>query len=721
MGLHRTGRLVAPLVALGVALSSGPVGAEVYDVPILVETEEDILDLFSNGDLTEGERDLLLDLIEKKVDLNRAGRDDLFELPGITYPMADAIIEAREARGGWFASVSNLEDVVGLPSDVLAQIRVFLYVVSRTPPPPPIGGSVRVKVAEAIGDEGGPVAYLRLRLDGWDDLVGFGYVGIVHEAPGQPRFVDTGAEQYMIADASAYTYEYAPKVYLWLDTELWDKARGAFIIGSYNAGFGERLVLDTTTRRRPYGWYSDDLVSDSIDTRKVDFNPRKGLFGAAAQLTEMHLTDDVWMDVTALFSWWRYHQYMYDYQPNRTYFSDEDADGGEKSCYGEGRCFAYETFPNVYDELLVGGNWTTRFGGRAHFGVTGYWAKTHFQFGDGEVHWAPSASLPYRDSFWTIGADAAWGTGIVDLFFEYARTDNGGNGAVLRSMLDLEPVDLEIALRYYDDTYDNPHGRGEAAPDELLGRRARDEVGGRVRMVAKAFRWWKAQAVLNVWNHPTIDRTDLEASTRQDFEPIRELRLSTWVKYNDKDLTEGGREQDYGLSTDIDLDSAFETFLDEGLTPDEAAVAAANEASTYGQGMKVDWGLQTTLRAIPLTTITAYYKMSWKDIKKYEDKFQTDYSTWLRIGVRPVPFLGFSTRVKLANEDIESVEEDTDGDGVPDQESGDEWVEWYARVDFNILKYVKGYVRYDLRWFFDASPPERNPEHVIRGVVDVKF
>lgn len=709
-------------LALALVLAvSGLARAEVYDVPILVDTEEDILDLFQNGDITEGERDLLIDLLLDKLDLNKADRDDLFELPGVTYSIADAIIQAREDRDGWFPTIASLEEVVGLPDDVLVQIRPFLYVASRTPPPPPVGGSVRIKFGDSLSDDYDPAAYIRLRLDGWDDLVGFGYVGILHQSPGELSTIDVGGDTALIADAPSYTYEYAPKVYLWLDTELFDRARGAFIIGSYTAGFGERLVLDTTNKRRPYGWYSDDLIQDSLDTRKADFQPRKGLFGAAFHLTELHFSNDVWLDVAGLFSWWRYHQYQYDFTPNRTYLSEEDAAAGEDSCFSEGRCFAYETFPNVYDELLTGGNLTTWFGGRSHVGVTGYWAKTHFQTGDGLIKWSPSAGFPIRSSFWTIGADVAWGMGIVDLFAEYARTDNGGNAAVLRSELDLDPIDLELSFRYYEDTYDNPHGRGEAAPDELLGRRARDEVGGRARMVAKAFRWWRAQLKVDVWNHPTIERTDMEAVTRHDFDPIRELRLSTWVKYNDKDLSVGGRNEDYGLSTDIDLDSAFDNFIDEGLTEDEAAIAAAREADTFGKGMKLDWGLQATLRAIPLTTVTAYYKMSWRDIKKYEDQFQTDYSTWLRLQVKPLPYLGFTTRVKVANEDIDSVEEDTDGDGVPDAESGDEWVEWYARLDFAILRYVRAYARYDLRWFFDAAPPEKNPEHVIRAVVDVKF
>ena len=707
--------VAAALMVLGAPRATR---AEVYDVPILVDNEEDIIDLFESGAISEGERDLLIDLLQDKIDLNEADRDTLFELPGVTYGIADAILAARKDRN-WFKSVADLEDVVGLPSDVLEQIRPFLYVVSRTPPPPPIGGSVRVKVADSFGDDAGPVAYTRLRLDGWDGMVGAGYVGILHEEPGRLSAVRPGgtADPYFIADAPEYTFEYLAKAYLYLDTDLWDNVHGSFIAGSYTAGFGERLVFDTTTRRRPNGWYSDDVVYESIDSKKADFQPRKGQFGAAFELRGISLADSVWIDFTGMFSWWRFDNYQYDYTPNRTYLSEAAAAGGEDGCYKEGRCFAYETFPDVFSEILAGGNSTVHFGTRSHVGVTGYWAKTQFEVGDDFVTWTPSAGFPARSSFWAVGGDAAWGTGIVDLFAEYARTDSGGNGAVLRSVLDLDPVDLEISGRFYDKSFDNPHARGEAAPDEYLGRRARDEAGGRVRVVAKLFPWWRLQSIANMWVHPTIDRIDMELLMRHDFQPLRELRLSSWAKYNDKDIAAGGRDEDYAASTDyeFDPDSAFAT-----VDPDKAAEEALANATSFARGMKVDWGAQATTRFIPLTTVTAYFKMSWADITRkdrtlgvdfYGDRFERSYNTWLRVAVSPLPWLGFATRIKLLDEDIDEI-------GGP---RGNELWEWYARVDFKILKWVKGYVRYDLRKYIDDTPPDPNPEHVIRGVVDVKF
>lgn len=737
---------LAPALAVAILLGATVARAEIYDVPILVESEEDILDLLTNGDITDGEAEVLMDLLDAKVDLNRAGRDELYELPGVTYPIADAILDARKERGEWFSSVSALEDVIGLPSSVLDQILPFLYVASRETPPLPIGGTIRVKVADSLTgsnsaplsassptdtitddhvENPGPAAYVRLRLRGWDGMVGFGYAGILHEAPGTLSGADAGGEQVLIADRPAYTYEYIPKAYLWLDTELWDSTRGLFIIGSYGAGFGERLVLDTTGRTRANGVYFDDRIQDSIDTRKGDFRAPKGLFGAAARLTEMHVSDDVWIDATALFSYWRYDQYQYEYSPNKTYFSVEDADAGSDGCSKGNRCFTYETFPNVYSELLTGGNVTTHIGGRASVGVTGYWAKTNFLVDGVDIAWTRSAPYPVRSSFWTVGANAAWGVDIVDLFAEYARMDNGGNAFLLRAALDLDPVDLEFSGRYYDENYDNPHGRGQAQPDEFNGRRARDEAGGAVRMDVKAMRWWRLRVQGDLWTHPTNGRVDMKLLHRQTFDPLRELRLATWVNYADKDITVGGRDEDYvanleSLSAPEEQD-LIDELIAQGLDPDEINTAYIGDLTPAGRGMKVDWGVQITTKAIPLTTITAYYKMTWFDIKKYEDKFQTDYSTWLSVRVKPLSFLGFSTRVKVANEDLDSVEEDTDGDGVPDKESGDEYVQWYAAIDFSILRTLTGAVRYDLKWFFDASLPPSNPEHAIRGVIDVKF
>ena len=93
--------------------STSTVFAVQYDVPILVETEQDISDLYANGDITEDERDRLIALLNNPLNINEADRLSLVELPGVTYAMADAILRLRDQKGG-FKTLGLIEQFCSL-------------------------------------------------------------------------------------------------------------------------------------------------------------------------------------------------------------------------------------------------------------------------------------------------------------------------------------------------------------------------------------------------------------------------------------------------------------------------------------------------------------------------------------------------------------------------------------------------------------------------------
>lgn len=66
-------------------------------------------------------------LFGRPLDLNRAGRDDLEALPGIGPKTAAAILEAREARGG-FQTVEDLLRVRGIGPKTLEGLRPLVTV-----------------------------------------------------------------------------------------------------------------------------------------------------------------------------------------------------------------------------------------------------------------------------------------------------------------------------------------------------------------------------------------------------------------------------------------------------------------------------------------------------------------------------------------------------------------------------------------------------------------
>ena len=99
--------------------------AFLFSAPLdAVQTEEDAYELYYEGNLEEEELERVLTLLQDPVDLNSADREELYDLPGLTWPMVDAILEQRE-RQGVFKSFKDLALIPELPPDVVEQLQPF--------------------------------------------------------------------------------------------------------------------------------------------------------------------------------------------------------------------------------------------------------------------------------------------------------------------------------------------------------------------------------------------------------------------------------------------------------------------------------------------------------------------------------------------------------------------------------------------------------------------
>src|SRR5207247_1219805 len=93
---------------------------------------------------------ILLDLIRDGVDLNSASRDELYDLPGISYTEVDAIILYRKNKG----RIEDPTELVGagaLTNEQLILVAPFI----RLEPPPfriPVSGRFRLFGATSTGD-----------------------------------------------------------------------------------------------------------------------------------------------------------------------------------------------------------------------------------------------------------------------------------------------------------------------------------------------------------------------------------------------------------------------------------------------------------------------------------------------------------------------------------------------------------------------------------------
>ncbi len=76
----------------------------------------------------------------RPLDLNRATAADLELLPRVGPALAARIVVARDARGGAFRSVEDLDDVPGIGEKTLARLRRYVIVGN-----PPLAPASRVR------------------------------------------------------------------------------------------------------------------------------------------------------------------------------------------------------------------------------------------------------------------------------------------------------------------------------------------------------------------------------------------------------------------------------------------------------------------------------------------------------------------------------------------------------------------------------------------------
>ncbi len=693
--------------------------AEQYDVPILIESRRDIDDLYQNGDITEEERDRLLILLESPVKVNRATRKELYELPGLTYRMVDGILDARKAKGE-FDSFEDIEDLEVLPNNVVEQIRPFVSVSSsKAMQLPPVSGKLRLGAVDSLSDDVSTASFLRTELQ-VADWVELGWVATLKEQPGVLSFVadpnNGDPNPYFLADKPTTTFDGLVKLYAATDQHLVKSTRLRAIVGSYVVGFGERLTFDTSSKVNPEGWYADKQIYYSGEGRVT---PRRGLFGGAITLEKLELSRNVSVDWTVFASHQRLRLYQYDFnlivdddkdpfQSAKVYFSLKDSEEGADGCYSGNRCHAYQTFEEVFEETIVGGNQTLRVGERAQIGVTGFFARNRFVVGDEQVVFSPSARYPQeRKEISAVGVDAAYGAGAFDLMAEWAVVNSGGHAVTGRALTDLDKYELELSGRYYQSEYDNPYTRARAQRDEFFGLTARDEAGAKARIVAKIFREWTVKSHVDAWKRLVADTWNLEYVLRSDWDVIKGVRWSSWMKLNDKDIRRSGRTEDYGESFDYNYD-----YVSNSIYVTDFSNLVVEDA---GAGMKLDWGNRIAVKLIPRTLTSAYFKMSWvdenatADYPEYNTQFARRYVAAWDARVIALDWLRLKTRFRFEDQYML-----TDA-------RGDKLWEWYFQTIFKFEKTASISARYDIRNYIDDNPPEENPEHLIRVIADFRF
>jgi hypothetical protein len=498
--------------------------------------------------------------------------------------------------------------------------------------------------------------------------------------------------------------------------------------GTYRIGFGQRLVFDTTDRYVPNGLQIDDTIYQSPDRIRAcreskgdldvspcagderyeysgsDYRWSEGLRGVAAGWKELPV-GQAWLQLYGFGSYQRrsiYQYEIYDHAQCSDPRRDDDAACAAPAVYRDqaapASTIAYSTLPDLYDELIYGGNATFFWHRRAHVGMTAYGARIDWRIDELELDFQEWSRRPYGGPFGAVGLDATWGRDWLDLSAEVARSFDsmpagGGNGAIVRATSTGHKRELELILRYYDRSFANPYAGSTAAADETDGRRTQDEIGGRVSATASFDRRLSVRGTVDSWYTPSDAAYKLLVFGRGDVQITDTLNAGLWAEFQDKDLDRSGRGQ------------CFETSTEEDPFGEDIPCA----------GEKIRLGVRVRHAPFSSAWLAAQLQHTYIDDpdRRYLDARRQDRTALVTATYKPLQRLRLHSRVSYVSE------------GIDDDDHLEESLRFKAALDWWQLHGHALRVRYDLKAYLDdrASTQARtpSPEHALRLELEGAF
>jgi len=714
------------LAAAIVLATAGAAAANPYEAYIDIETEDDLYDLVASQQITQETFEVLIDLLHRGVDLNRAGRAELYSLPNLTYDDVDAILAYRKEQG-FIRDPAELVRANVVTEDRLLSIAPFLVVRDPFAELSSVHGFVQAQSQYTAGDDEVMPVALRARVMSGRHLTAGIAVVETRLRAGEVVY-DPNRDALLVEAPGAQAH--VPKIYV-----HWQGDAAQAIAGTYRIGFGQRLTFDTSSDYTPNGIYRDDQLYRSLDLAREcnqgqgelaaapctddhryltdDLRWREALLGAAAGVDHLPIADG-WLQ---LYAWGSYQpRSVYQYEIyDRTACADPRADddpackapdvfvrpdGDVLDPAGE---LQYSTLPDMYAEALAGANATFFASRRSYVGVTAYGARDRWLVDDGaggemlDLDFQEWSSRPSGGEFGALGLASSIGVQSFDVGGEVAHSfdtmddtpgaiDGGGGpaGIVRATYTDPGRHEVELSARYYDTNFLNPFARPIAAPDELEGQRARDELGTRVRYTGQTGAL-RLRAAVDGWRTVSTGVGHAEGYLRADVEATRDVGWGLWLDVHDKDR------------------SAL-------CDPDSGAVTASGDPldckGRRGSGTgRVRW------RVSRLVSLAA--QAGYELIDEGDDGTRQDLSAWVTATWRPTQDLRLRARIRYLDEDL--------ADAASLERSVWTYIEgWQRLFDKDRLR-----VRADLYWWLDERDRtmirEPQPELRLWAIYESRF
>lgn len=647
------GSVVWALV-VGILLTAGPAWPREFGLDLVIDSIEDLYELERSGELTSQQVDVLVALFQNPININRADRTLLYELPAMTYELADRLIAYR-AEQGPFISMEQLRNVKGVTQEIAGSIEPFIEFGAPADAEPeaylgPVQGRARVgsiwraglpidRDPERINPiqerQAGPQSYIKAEGEGFTNF-GAGLLATYR----RQMFARWDRSRGQLVSSGPFNGPDLDGGYLY-----WEYAGWSMIAGTYTVGFGERLTFDNTAKRYPNGWYAFNRLRTDNETGRI--RPQKHLLGTAVSL----LGGDVpggWIDATAFVSYQPRDIYQYDYwygldeydRPNSCQTDGDCPDGyvceqGLQICrstdvISESRrtdTYRFETYSDAFREALVGANATFNFNERAHIGLTGYTSFIDKQLATpAQPNFSPAARWPRKDRFGAIGVNGRWSNRNLTLTGEWAYTGAGGkgHGALMRAVWTPERwMELSSTLRYYTPWFENPYSRGTAAADQANGLRQPDERGILMRAMVMPIEDLRLVSTVDLWQNPWKEAFE-------DGEQIWEPAPGPASSYTDLRLRQ---RVTYGVTYDEDAFIQLDYTNKDLRNNSRAETYELGDFEGLGERRKIRIGGRTT--RVPGLRLTAYYFWAWEDTTRFDDRFDGEQRFRLRASYAP--------------------------------------------------------------------------------------
>jgi hypothetical protein len=280
-----------------------------------------------------------------------------------------------------------------------------------------------------------------------------------------------------------------------------------------------------------------------------------------------------------------------------------------------------------------------------------------------------------------VGVNAHATFGAFNLFLEGARSfdravgGGGGFGIEQRTTFSPKRHELELSLRYYDDNFGNPYGRPIAAPDELDGLRARNELGIRLRYYGRFGKDWEFKTRNDFWMAPYATRSapawvpNFYSLTRVNFLGWTLFQPSVWVDLRNRNLTAAQRGT-----------CASGTFV----------YTEGDPYSCNGDLYRIAARMELNPHRKVMLAVQAWF--TWTDALGYNDDFRKDLQLWAEVRYTPTDWLNLHWKTRYLDQDVTN----------PLKVESNVWT--YLETTVRLGRYARIGLRYDLFLWVDQRP-----------------